>query len=87
MTEISLPEDSNRERDRRKERNATVCSCCFWVIVLLFAYFFFAYPSEFVTPQNALGYLVMFPVMLILLFVSLYKIGKAILQIYKVSGS
>ena len=84
IAEISFPSDTGTiKTNRTKERNATICACCVWAIVFLFAYVFFTGYEQIITPENALGYLVMLPIMLILLLVSIYKIGRALLKLYK----
>lgn len=84
MAEISFPSDAGTIKvNRKKERNTTLCACCVWAIIFLFAYVFFAEYERIITPENALGYLVMWPIMIILLLVSIYKIGRALLKLYK----
>jgi apolipoprotein N-acyltransferase len=90
MTEISLSDDFglDRARDRAKERNATICSCCAWAFVLIVCGLFWwvgTDPQYASDPDVALGFLVLVPVLLIGFVVSLYKIGRAALKIYKLS--
>lgn len=83
--EIPIASEPNRDPQRdKKERNASICACCTWLIVFLFATIVLTMPSEMTdSPEAALGYLVLFPVMLVLFVLSIYKMGKAALNAYK----
>ena len=72
-----LPDKDNREF------RATVRSLCVWVIVFAFCFVFGFMGNLVVDFGSAVAFMVMLPFAVVFLFVSIYKIGKAILNLYK----
>ena len=70
------------DKDKRGRR-ATVRSLCVWVIVFAFCFVFGFMGNLVVDFGSAVVFMVMLPFAVVFLFVSIYKIGKAILNLYK----
>ena len=70
------------DKDKREFR-ATVCALCVWVIVFAFCWVFLTMEHVVEGIGAALAYLVMGLFAVVFLFISIYKIGRAILNLYK----
>ena len=83
MAEIDAPMKKPPPDKDKRERRATVCSLCVWVIVFAFCFVFGLMGDLVVDFGSAVAFMVMLPFAVVFLFISIYKIGKAILNLYK----
>ena len=70
------------DKDKRGRR-ATIRSLCVWVVVFAFCFAFGFMGDLVVNFGSAVAFMVILPFAVIYLFVSIYKIGKALLNLYK----
>jgi apolipoprotein N-acyltransferase len=83
MAEIDTPIKYPPPDMNKRESRATACSLCVWVIVLTFCWVFITMEHDIEGVGSALAFLVMLPLALLFLVISIYKIGKALLNLYK----
>jgi hypothetical protein len=67
----------------KRERITTVCVLCVWVIVLTLCWVFLTLESLVEDFESAVAYLVMWPFVMVIFIISIYKTGKAMLNLYK----
>ena len=70
------------DKDKREFR-AAVRSLCVWVVVFAFCFVFGFMGNLVVDFGSAVAFMVILPFAAVYLFVSIYKIGEAILNLYK----
>jgi hypothetical protein len=67
----------------KRERIATVCALCVWVVVLAFCWPFLTDELLQYDYESAFAYMVMWLFVMAIFLISIYKIGRAILNLYK----
>ncbi len=67
----------------KREHIATVCALCVWIIILAFCWVFLTTEHFVEDFGSAVACLLMLPFVVVILTISSYKIGKAILKLYK----
>lgn len=83
MAEIDAPMKKPPPDKDKREFRAAVRSLCVWVVVFAFCFVFGLMGDLVVDFGSAVAFMVMLPFAVVFLFVSIYKIGKAILNLYK----
>ena len=85
MAEIDTPlKQPSPDKDKR-ERRSTVCALCVWVVILAFCWVFSTteVPLEDMSIGELTVRLIMLLMSLFVIFLAIYKIGKALLKLYK----
>jgi len=77
--------DTYQKSLEKRERRATVCSLCVWVVILAFCWVFFTteVPLENMSVGELGVRLLMLLMSLFVILLSIYKIARAILNLYK----
>lgn len=67
----------------KREHKTTVYTLCVWAVVLGFCWVFLTTKRTFERVGSAVAYLMMWSFVMAIFFISIYKTGKAISNLYK----
>ena len=67
----------------KREDKTTVCAICVWVVVLAFCCVFLTVERVIEDFRSVVAFFVILPFVVIAFIISVYMIGKAVLNLYK----
>jgi len=75
--------DTYQKSLEKRERKSTICALCFWIIIIVFCWSFLTNESLVEDFESAVAYLMMWPFVMVIFIISIYKTGKAVSNLYK----
>ena len=85
MAEIDAPMKKSPPDKDKRERRATVCSLCVWVIVFVFSWtaLTIEYPLETMSAGELIALQLILLISLFAFLLAIYKIARGLLNLYK----
>ncbi len=85
MAEIGTPTKSTPPDMNKRERRSTACALCVWIVILAYCWVFSTteVPLENMSIGELTTRLIMLLMSLFVIFLAIYKIGRALLKLYK----
>jgi len=80
---IKTPEYQKSESSDTREFRASVCGLCFWIVILAFCWVIFTMEHVVDDFGSAVAALVMLSFAVVFFIISIYKIVKANVSLYK----